>query len=248
MIFAPEEREGVKQRIIEMGRADRRIVAAALVGSTADGGDRWSDLDITFGLAPDTTVEEVLSDWTEDVRREFDAVHLFDLSSGPALYRVFLFRGCLQVDLSFTPGAAFGATGPRFKLLFGRAVEKPWDKPITAQSMFGYAVHHLIRARICVEHKKMWQAECWISAARDNALALACLHRGLNTSYGRGFDQLPEDVTKRFVDSLVGSLDKDVLLSALGRIVDELFRNPQDVGELSKIEEQLRSLASTDLD
>ena len=50
---------------------------------------------------------------------EFDAVSLFDLPFLSTLYRVFLFPGSLQVDLSFTPGREFGALGPKFRLLFG---------------------------------------------------------------------------------------------------------------------------------
>lgn len=41
--------------------------------------------------------------------------------------RVFLLRGCLQVDLSFTPASEFWARGPNFRLLFGGTVEAPHD-------------------------------------------------------------------------------------------------------------------------
>ena len=59
-------------------------------------------------------------DWTRTLEDELDAVHLFDLAVGwPSIYRVFPLPGCLQFDLSFTPAAAFGATGPKFRLLFG---------------------------------------------------------------------------------------------------------------------------------
>src|SRR2546423_11286325 len=105
-MFTVEERERIRERLVGMGRADPRIEAAAAVGASAlDGGDRWSDLDLTFGLAEGVPIEAVLSDWTRRVENEFDAVTLFDLPFRSSIYRVFLFPGSLQVDLSFTPGS-----------------------------------------------------------------------------------------------------------------------------------------------
>lgn len=150
-MFTPEQRNRVRERILELARSDARLVSGGLIGSNVTGGDRWSDLDLTFGLAEGVKMEDVLRDWTSKLAREFDAAHLFDLPSGSTMYRVFLLPGNLQVDLSFTPQMDFGAIGPKFNLLYGRAVEKRWPAPPPAHHFFGYAVHHLVRARICVE-------------------------------------------------------------------------------------------------
>ncbi len=243
-MFTVEERNRVRDRLVEMGRTDRRLVAGALIGaSAAGGGNRWSDLDLTFGLADNATLADVLADWTTRLQRKFDAVHLFDLPYLSTMYRVFLLPGNLQVDLSFTPRAEFGALGPKFELLFGSAVERSQAKPPSPQHLFGLAVHHLVRARICIERGRLWQAEYWISAARDQALSLACRHRGLRTSYGRGFDDLPAAILEPFTEALVGSLERGRLLQALGRTVDGLLRNSQDVRELAlRLEAQLREL------
>ena len=244
-MFTVEERNHVLGRLVEMSRMDHRLVAGALIGSTAEGrGDRWSDLDITFGLADDVSLGEVLADWTARVQHEFNAVRLFDLPYQSTMYRVFLFPGNLQVDLSFTPRAEFGALGPKFSLLFGSAVERSQPKPTSPEHLFGLAVHHLVRARICIERGKLWQAEYWISAARDQALSLACIHRGLETSYGRGFDDLPHEILESFTGALVGSLDRGQLVQALSRTVDGLLGNSQDVRKLAlRLEAQLRELA-----
>lgn len=243
-MFTVEERNRVRDRLVEMGRADRRLVAGALIGaSVAGGGDRWSDLDLTFGLADDADLTDVMTDWTMRLQREFNAIHLFDLPYLSTMYRVFLLPRNLQVDVSFTPGAEFGAHGPKFELLFGSAMERSRAPPPSPQHLFGLAVHHLVRARICIERGKLWQAEYWISAARDQALSLACRHRGLETSYGRGFDELPVEILKPFTEALVGSLDRGRLLQTLGRTVDGLLRNSQDVRQPAlRLEAQLREL------
>ena len=243
-MFTVNDREHVRERVIEMGRQDSRIAAGAVVGSLAfSEGDRWSDLDLTFAVADDAKVDEVLADWTQKVMEEFDAAHLFDLTAGPSIYRVFLLPGCLQFDLSFTPAAQFGTTNPKFKLLFGTAVARPHTQPAPASDLFGYAVHHLVRGRICIERGRYWQAEYWISAARDYALSLACRLRGLSSSYGRGFDDLPVEVRARFAGALPTSLERDALLAALSIVVDGVIQEARDLPEgAGKVKMHLREL------
>ncbi len=243
-MFTVNDREHVRERVIEMGRQDSRIAAGAVVGSLAfSEGDRWSDLDLTFAVADDAKVDEVLADWTQKVMEEFDATHLFDLTAGSSIYRVFLLPGCLQFDLSFTPASQFGAISPKFKLLFGTAVARLHTQPAPASDLFGYAVHHLVRGRICIERGRYWQAEYWISAARDYALSLACRLRGLSSSYGRGFDDLPVEVRARFASALPTSLERDALLAALNVVVEGVILEARDLpnGE-PKMEKRLREL------
>ena len=186
---------------------------------------------------------DVLAEWTRTIREEFNAVHLFDLPSGPSIYRVFLLPGCLQFDLSFTPASKFGAVGPKFRLLFGSAVEKPHTPEPSAQELFGYAVHHALRARFCIERGRFWQAEYWVSATRDYALSLACRRRELPTRYGRGLDALPPDVQAVFMGSLVAKLERAELLRALRVVIGGLLGEIEEVQELAlKVEPRLREL------
>ena len=244
--FTVEQRDRVRDRLLEMARADGRVVAAAMVGSLAlGGGDRWSDLDLTFGLANGASAAGVLGDWTGALEREFEAVHLFDLPFMSSLYRVFLFPGSLQVDLSFTPGAEFGALGPKFRLLYGTTVERAHIPTPSAAYLFGLGVHHAVRARFSIERGRPWQAEYWISGVRDQALSLACLCRGLAPSYGRGYDELPAEAMALFAGALVRSTDRAELLRALGAVIEALLRESGEVpGLASKVDEELRGLVS----
>src|SRR5206468_12141235 len=105
---------------LRLAEEDDRVLAGAAVGSLAvDEGDRFSDLDLTFGIADHVEVTEVLDDWTTTLVDEFGAVQLADLERGPTIYRVFLLPNALQFDLSLTPMAQFRPAGPRFRLLFG---------------------------------------------------------------------------------------------------------------------------------
>jgi hypothetical protein len=239
-VFTVEERDRVRGRLLEMAEQDARIVAGAEIGALARGGDRWSDLDLTFGVADGGNVEAVLADWTMEVGREFEAVHLFDLPHRTSIYRVFLLPGNLQVDLSFTPEHDFGALGPSFTLLFGDAVEREPVPPPSPQHLFGLGAHHAVRARICIERGRFWQGEYWISGVRDQALSLASLRRGLETSYGRGFDQLPEETLTLASAALVRLPEREELLRALRASIDLLL---EEAGELaSKLAMQLRTL------
>ena len=244
--FSVEYRESVRDRLIAMARADSRVIAGAEVGSRAAGRvDRWSDLDLTFGLAPGVAAPDVLRDWTRTLVDEFQAAHLFDLPLLSTIYRVFLLPGTLQVDISFTPGHEFGALGPKFKLLFGEAVERPFLPPATAHYRFGVAVHDAVRARFSIERGRPWMGEYLISGLRDEALALACLRHGLEAAHSRGYDQLPEEIRERAEGALVRSLDRDELLRALRAGIDLLLEDP---GEMRALADQvgpwLRDLTS----
>src|ERR1700733_1793261 len=224
-MFSVAYRQQVRTRVLECAASDKRIVAGAVVGSLAYGeGDRWSDLDLTFAVSDNTLMGEVLEDWTKMLLMEFEAGRLFDVSRGSSIYRVFLLPGCLQVDLSFTPAPDFGALGPNFRLLFGTAVEKPHTALLSGEELMGYAVHHVLRARFCIERDRNCQAEYWISAARDYAFSIACLRRDLPAEYGRGLDGLPSGLKQLLNDALVTSLDRKSLLRALARTIDLLLQ------------------------
>src|SRR5215475_11455098 len=185
-MFSITDRDRVREGVLQLAGTDARVVAGAVVGSLAhQDGDRWSDLDLTFAVADHIPLQDVLDDWTRHLVGKFEATPLFDLPSGASIYRVLLLPGCLQLDLSFTPASQFGAIGPKFRLLFGQAVERPQPQPASAQELFGYAVHHAVRARFCIERGRFWQAEYWIGDLRNAALSLACLRLGLEVSEGR---------------------------------------------------------------
>src|SRR2546421_6094741 len=114
--------------MLQLAEEDELVVAGAAVGSFAVGtGDRFSDLDLTFGIADGVPVAQVLDAWTRTLSEELDAVQLADLTAGPTIYRVFLLPDALQFDLSMTPATEFRPAGPRFQLLFGETAADESD-------------------------------------------------------------------------------------------------------------------------
>src|SRR3954469_1307837 len=108
-MFDAEFRARVHDFVLTLARSDERVTSAAVVGSLAESdGDRWADLDLTFGVRAEDDMSPVLADWADRLRKEYDADHLFDVRSGPSLYRVFLLPGGLQVDLLVAPEVEFG--------------------------------------------------------------------------------------------------------------------------------------------
>jgi hypothetical protein len=215
-MFTAEQRDKVRARVLDLARTDPRVTAGALTGSTVVGAeDEWSDIDVAFGIAGGIAPEAVLQDWTEALDREFGVLDHFDLRSGSTVYRVFLLRTGLEVDVAVTPEQDFGARGPRFRTLFGPTRQlEPAPQP-AAQYLIGLGWHHVLHARSCIERGKPWQAEYWISGIRDHVLALACLRLGEDAVFGRGVDRLPVAVTAPLAEALVHSLDEPELRRAL---------------------------------
>ncbi|GAB3006684.1 hypothetical protein GCM10023080_085590 [Streptomyces pseudoechinosporeus] len=223
-MFTVERRQQVRERLLERARADERITGAALTGSAArDAEDRWSDIDLFFGVG--VPVTEVLTDWSAYVYDSLGALHHFDLHTGPAVYRAFLLPELLEVDLGFTPAEAFGPLGEgAFQVVFGEAVPQPTPAPTDRDHLMGLAWHHVLHARTSLERGAFWQAEHWISAVRDHVLTLACLRLGLPAAYAKGADRLPPAVTGALEETLVRSLDRPELARALRAVTMILVR------------------------
>jgi len=227
-VFTVEQRDALRERALALASEDARVVAGAAVGSLAvGGGDRFSDLDLTFAVADDVPVAEVLNDWTRRLSDELAAIELVDLERGPTIYRVFLLPDALQFDLSLTPAARFAAAGPRFRLLFGatatgQAADVP--EPPAAADLFGWGVVYGLHARACIERGRLWQAEHYVGAVRDHALSLACRRRELPAVQARGYDDLPAETLAGFDATHVGSLDFERLRSALSAAIRALLR------------------------
>jgi hypothetical protein len=227
--------------MLRLADEDERVVAGAAVGSLAVGtGDRFSDLDLTFAVAAGVPVAEVLGDWTRTLTGELEAVVLADLEAGPTVYRVFLLPDALQFDLSLTSAPEFRPAGPRFQLLFGEtAPDEPEARPrpagglfiptpAVAEDIFGWGVIYALHARACIERRRVWQAEHYVSAVRDHALSLACRRRGLTAVQARGYDDLPPESLAGLEGAHVGSLDADALRAALGASVSTLLEEGSD--------------------
>jgi hypothetical protein len=83
-VFTVEQRNALHAHVLTLAETDPRIVAGAAVGSLAlGGGDRFSDLDLTFAVDDNVPVAEVLSDWTRTLSDTLAAVHLSTLLTGP---------------------------------------------------------------------------------------------------------------------------------------------------------------------
>jgi hypothetical protein len=226
-VFTIKQRDTLRERLLRLAEEDGRVVAGAAVGSLAvDGGDRYSDLDLTFGIADHVQVNDVLLDWTRRLVEELEAVHLVDLERGPTTYRVFLLSDGLQFDLSMTPAAQFRPAGPRFRLLFGEtaAGDPVLPEPPVASDIFGWGVIYALHARACIERGRVWQAEHYVGAVRDHALSLACLREGLPAIQARGYDDLSAETLARFEDAHVGSVELGALRRALAASVMALMR------------------------
>lgn len=247
-MFTPDGRSGIVERLVERARADPRVNGAARTGSGAAGtADRWSDVDLFLGLTADADPGEVVEDWSSWAHGALGAVHHFDLTGGGATYRAFLLADGLEIDLGFAPAGAFRRMGGEsFGVLFGEpAAELPATPPDT-NHLIGLAWHHVLHGRTAIERDRPWSAEYWISALRDQVLALACARLGLPTAHGRGFDQLPADITDPLRAALPAGIDRPELRRALRGATTALLVELRALGtapELQTLEATLLELA-----
>jgi hypothetical protein len=101
------------------------------------------------------------------------------------------------------------------------------------------AWHHALHARVSIERRRWWQAEYWISAVRDQTIALACLRLGYPVHYAKGAHLVPEELTAPLTATLVRSLDEVELRRALGvattALAHELERTDRSLADLGRM-------------
>ncbi|MEV4536556.1 hypothetical protein AB0J82_22490 [Asanoa sp. NPDC049518] len=233
-MFTVQERDFTRDRLLSLAVGDAAIVGAAVTGSDAvQGGDRWSDIDLVFGV--EGSLETTMRRWTELIHHAFDAVHHWDLHAGSAVYRVFLLANGLEADIAFVPAAEFGPHGPSWRTVFGHPAPAKEALAPNRRTLTGMGWHHALHASVCIQRRRWWQAEHWISALRSQILALACLRLGHPTSYAKGAHLLPDEVTAPLAETLVRALDEAELTRALNAATSAL------VAEISLVDPALSS-------
>jgi hypothetical protein len=235
VVFTVSERDQLRRDLVNAADTDPRVVGAALTGSAAVGReDRWSDID--FALSVDGEIDAVVADWTA-LMYACGAVSHLDVRHGAVLFRVFLMRSTLQVDLAFWPSTEFGATGPTFRLLFGEANELPQSAQPDRAQLIGLAWLYGLHARSSIERGRGWQALYMINNMRDHVMSLRCLKEGVNAVQGRGLDDLHDP--GEFAGTLVLSTHPDELRRAFHVLTGMLVAEISD----SELAEAVRALS-----
>ena len=233
-MFTPLERKELRESLIEAARNDALLVGAALVGSAATGReDAWSDIDLALQVSGDAEPSEVADRWTAQFYAQHGAVHHVDLVADGVLYRVFLLKSSLQVDVSFWPEGQFRATEPGFKLLFGSPRPATSAGAMDAANAIGVAWLYALHARSAIARDRTWQAIMMLDLLRDQILALGCLSRGLNPHHGREADRLPSDLLDALTEARARSTEASELARSnaalLQLLTDEIGLHDTDL-------------------
>jgi predicted nucleotidyltransferase len=245
--FSAAQREMLLEQLVTTAHNDSSVASAAVVGSGAIGmQDEYSDIDLALRLVPGAGVPDAANAWTELLYREHGAVHHLDIWSGRALYRVFLLKTSLQVDLSFWPDEEFRATGPNFKLLFGSAGEPTAPEALVPEDLVGMGWLYGLHARSAIARGRLWQAVFMLDGIRNQVIALKCLRHGLSPYQGRGVDQLPSDEIYALELTRAKDIDKPALRRSLGASLNALLieAGHHNSGLASALREPIELLAN----
>src|SRR5207249_6328674 len=88
VMFSPEEREALRAELLARARHDNRISGGAVTGSgSIDALDRWSDVDLAFGVRDRDQLLPTLEDFTQFMRDGPGAIDTVDVRRDPWIYR-----------------------------------------------------------------------------------------------------------------------------------------------------------------
>jgi hypothetical protein len=234
-IFTPDQREQLLNQLISAAENDRNLCAAAHTGSAASLRlDRWSDIDLALCLRPtashDQVVhDQVLKEWTERLYQDHGAVAHVDVMRGTTLFRVFLLKNTLQVDLAFWSADEFAAIGPNFKLIFGEANPPRPSPPQNPQALIGMAWLYALHVRSSLARGRTLQVEYMLSGMRNHVFELTCLRCGVIANQGRGLDDLPPTERDAAAGCVPRSLEPQELKHAFQNTMQALLKEIRHV-------------------
>jgi predicted nucleotidyltransferase len=229
-MFTAAARVAVREWLVDLARADDAVIAAAIMGSGADGReDQWSDIDLALRVAPGADLGAVAEAWTRRIRGHLAPASYVDVWAQAALYRVFVLPDTLQIDVSFWPDGDFAPYGPRFRLVFGAANEPVATPEPAVDDVVGMAWLHAIHVRSSLARGRTWQAVYFINAVREYVVQLGCRRLGLPTHEGRGVDGLPPEVTAALATTMPASVQPADLREAFGRLAGLLATEARHV-------------------
>jgi predicted nucleotidyltransferase len=224
-MFSPSDRTAVRDSLLARARADQRVMAAALVGSSGSGTeDDWSDIDLALKIGRASERDAIIETFTSSMYADHDAVHHLDMGRGDTLFRVFLLASSLQVDLSFWAAEDFRATTPAFHLVFGDAGEARMSPPPNPGHLVGMGWLYALHVRSALARDRPWQATYMLDGMRDQIVALECARRGLPGHEGRGVDRLPSE----FLEALTQTRARDLSDAELRRAFAATMHALQD--------------------
>lgn len=229
-IFTAEERERLREELVSAAQNDPNVGGAAHTGSAASSRlDRWSDIDLALCLEPGASYDQVVSGWTDRMYQQHGAVAHVDVMRGATLFRVFLLKNTMQVDIAFWSAEEFGAIGPTFQLIFGEAKPPRTAPPSNPQALIGMAWLYALHVRSSLERGRLLQTEYMLSGMRNHVFELACLRCGVVAHQGRGLDDLPCAEQDAVATCLPSSLEPSALRRAFQYTMEALVREIRQV-------------------
>jgi len=241
-IFTADERERLRDALVAAARQDPNLCAAAHTGSAASSRlDRWSDIDLALRLKPTASHAQVVEEWTHRLYQRYEAVAHADVMRSTTLFRVFLLKNTLQVDVAFWSDAEFAAIGPNFELIFGEANPPPPSPPANPDASIGMAWLYALHVRSSLARGRILQAEYVLGGMRNHVLELACLRCGTIAHQGRGLDDLPISEREKAAACFPKSLGTAELQRAFQALMLALLK------EIRHIDRELESRLSPTL-
>lgn len=224
-IFTPDDRERLRAKLVSAAQRDPSLCGAAHTGSAASSRlDRWSDIDLALCLKPAAPRDHVISAWTELLYRDHEALAHVDVVRGTTLFRVFLLKNTLQVDIAFWSADDFAPIGPNFRPIFGDPMPLRLAPPPDPHTLIGMAWLYALHVRSSLARGRTLQAEYMLSGMRNHVFELTCLRCGVIAQQGRGLDDLPPSERDAVASCLPQSLQPPELQRAFQHATQTLLK------------------------
>ena len=238
ILFSPERRQEILDRILVALRTDNRIAGVLVVGSGAVGfEDAYSDIDLCVVVAAEDDVNAVFREWRTRIEEILPVIHCIEITYGPNNYLyAFLLDGFLELDIGFLCLTNLFAKRERWKIIFDRSgkiediMRSRWEERAKPDIKDAYLSringiwHYIIHVVVALKRRQPWRALHYLEVIRNRTVELAGLRMGLETKHFRQVDQMPNEFLTELRRTLVSSTDTVDIMRALKAATRCFFR------------------------
>lgn len=257
MRYTREDKEKIKQKILEIAKGHGEVCGVILVGSSANNkGDEYSDLDISIVVSEEGKTEEVWKKINAEVKTALKLVFLYENTYAENNYlSVTFMENFLEVDLGVISLDLLEARRPDWEIIFDRdgsvlkkmqETSNPESDKIKFDEEFinvnlTHALYHTRNFLVALRRGRLFRAMKEIEDFRNNLIDLVGDQEGLATKHYREVDKFAEDTKVDLAKCYAKSIDekeiRGVYLDILGLFFKRMERMNQEMGEINRVKD-----------
>lgn len=211
-LFSSQERENIKNIIIEELKKIDNVISIILVGSGSVGfTDDLSDLDFSIVINNVCDISAIMKQVKDLICSRWEFLDVLEMQNRGL--QVFIINNYLEVDIGYVPFENVSAVRDKWLVVYDKTdkiesiMKQTWEinknnhgkkEKVDVEQVYASANksiwHYLMHAIVAIKREKYWRAVGEMDLARNMLIELLGLKYSLETKRFRNVDMFPDEI------------------------------------------------------